>query len=227
MTQDATPFEWPPPHIPLSEKEREACGAELKRRYETSSTPSIRALMDECGRSYGFVQRALKTAGTQLAPRGNRAVEGLSPRPAQVLRLIAEGSTTGSIARDLGVTPGVIRIHLAQALRKTTGSGKGIWARPAAVETAYATGLLPRPARLTGRVDLPDGQRELIPLLARGLTPDQIAAALHCRRQEAVGELKALERALGAATPAHVITRARQYGLPTSAEIRTSREESR
>jgi len=211
-----TQFKWPPARIPLSEKARRACGQELKRRYDPG-TVSIRNLMEESGRSYGFVHRALKEAGVQFAPRGNRTVPGLDRRPAQVLRLIADGGMPTTITKDLGVTANAVRTHLTRALDHT-GAGKGSPARPAAVHTAYTTGLVPRPAPLPARIDLPGPLRDLIPLLAQGRSVDQIAATRHCPPHTVHAELKKLERALGARSPAHVITRAWQYGLaPTSA----------
>jgi len=211
-----TQFKWPPASIQLSEEARRACGQELKRRYDPG-TVSIRDLSDECGRSYGFVHRALKEAGVQFAPPRNLASPGLNGRPLQVLRLIADGGTPTTIAKDLGITGDAVCAHLTRALVKIS-AGRGISARPAAVHTAYTTGLLPPPTPLPARIDLPDPLRDLIPLLAQGRSVDQIAATLHCTPHTVRAELKKLERALGARSRAHVITRAWQYGLaPTSA----------
>ncbi|WP_416975830.1 LuxR C-terminal-related transcriptional regulator [Streptomyces sp. 4F14] len=132
-----------------------------------------------------------------------------------MLRLIAEGGTRKAVAQDLGITVKAVHFHLAN-VRRRTGAGSGRWGLAAAVETAYATGLLPRPALLPDRLDLTERQRVLILLLAGGLTIGQIAAALDCSPRKAVSEFRDLEKSLGATSPAHLITRARQYGLPTS-----------
>ncbi|PWG15546.1 hypothetical protein DF268_00180 [Streptomyces sp. V2] len=180
--------------------------------------------MDECGRSYGFVHRALKEAGTRFAPRGGRTSEGLNRRPLQVLRLLADGGTPKTMAQDLGITVNTARFHLTHVLRRT-GAGSGSSARPAAVNTAYTTGLLPRPALLTDRVRLTHRQRGLIPLLAQGLTVEEIAATLDRTPRQALAELRELEKVLGARSPAHVITKAWQYGLAPSTD--PVREEAR
>lgn len=50
---------------------RDKIRRELKKKYEKGTT--IRALADECGRSYGFVHRILSESGVCLRSRGGRA----------------------------------------------------------------------------------------------------------------------------------------------------------
>lgn len=68
-----TPAETPRRPTPVTGAERERLGAELKRKYDAGE--SIRALAAHTGRSYGFVHRILREAGTTLRGRG-----GGSPR---------------------------------------------------------------------------------------------------------------------------------------------------
>ncbi|WP_268745721.1 MULTISPECIES: helix-turn-helix domain-containing protein [Amycolatopsis] len=49
---------------------RDAMRRKLKKRYEKGAT--VRALAEECGRSYGFVHRVLSEAGVQMRNRGWR-----------------------------------------------------------------------------------------------------------------------------------------------------------
>ncbi|MET8979395.1 helix-turn-helix domain-containing protein [Streptomyces sp. NPDC004539] len=213
------------PRIHLSDEERRAWGLELKDKYEGGTT-SIRKLAREYGRSYGSVHHALSKAGAQFAPQGSRAAVGLSGREARVLRLLADGGTPKSIAVSLGTRVDVVHGCLWRVRCKAGASGRSD-AHPAVVEAAYDTGLLEKPVLLPSRIDVTERQRELIGLLARGLSVDRIAATLGCRPSTALAELEKLERALGAMSPAHVITRARQHGLPTSSEGRTERGEGR
>lgn len=219
-TADVTDLKLPPPRTRLSDEEKRVYGADLKRQYEGGAT-SIRALAGEHGRSYGFIRDVLVKAGARLYPPGPRATKGLTRRQSQVLRLLAVGGTPKLIAVELGIRVNVVHTHLWQVRRRTCMSG-GSSTHPAVVEAAYEAGLLPLPVRLPDRVSLTGRQRKLIGLLAMGLTVDRIASRLGCRPGEALAELKALERALGATSPAHVITRVRQYGLVTSSEDYTA-----
>jgi len=184
--------------------------------------------MEISGRSFGFVHEVLEEQGTQFRSRGPQPESGLSGRPLQVLRLLAEGGTPHTIAVELGIEKHTVHCYLEDVRRKT-GVGKGGAADPAAVEAAYASGILPSPDRIADGVDVPEQQRVLIPLLARGLAAEEIASVLKRRVSDVNWALRALQRTLGASSPAHVITRARQYGLVTSAEtcLRLVREEGR
>ncbi|QNP74952.1 hypothetical protein IAG44_39750 [Streptomyces roseirectus] len=207
-------FDWPSRKDPLFDEKRQACRAELKRRHEDEGT-SIGELALACGRSYGFVRRELAAADARIWPRGSRAARTFSRRQVQVARLLAAGATPEKIAAELGLAVGPVYVHLLKVRRKT-GAGSGRWAYPAVLEVAYTTGMLPPPVPATEHVDLPARQTALIPLLARGLSPERMAAVLQRDVRYIRLDLAMLQRDLGALSLAHVITRARQLGLATS-----------
>ncbi|HUS17236.1 MAG TPA: LuxR C-terminal-related transcriptional regulator [Chloroflexia bacterium] len=67
------------------------------------------------------------------------AVETLTPREADVLRLLADGLGTKAIATQLGLGPGTVKSHLEHLYQKLRVVGQG---RGAALAAARAAGLL-------------------------------------------------------------------------------------
>lgn len=73
-----------PGGAPLSGADRAKVAADLKKKYDSGT--GIRALAEEAGRSYSFVHRLLREAGTKMRPTGK------PPRAASV----PGGSTTST-----------------------------------------------------------------------------------------------------------------------------------
>jgi DNA-binding NarL/FixJ family response regulator len=59
------------------------------------------------------------------APRGVRQAHSeLTPRESQVLALVEQGLSNGEIARELGIRPGTVKIHLKHLYEKTGMRGR-------------------------------------------------------------------------------------------------------
>ncbi|MFD9816588.1 hypothetical protein [Streptomyces sp. NPDC059080] len=101
----------------------------------------------------------------------------------------------------------------------------------AAVERAYLTGALPAPPpdppRSQAAVRLSPAQVSLIRLLSQGMTAGAISGRTTKSVLAVERDIRALCEVTGAATDAHLITRARQLGIPyrrrTSRPVHLSR----
>ena len=80
--------------------------------------------------------RALGDFRNGLPPQGRPAVSGLTPRQLDVLHLLTRGLPNKTIARQLGLTEGTVKIHTAAILR-----GLQVRNRTEAVFTARTLGL--------------------------------------------------------------------------------------
>ncbi|MFJ8248574.1 helix-turn-helix domain-containing protein [Streptomyces sp. NPDC094466] len=61
-------FDWPKYRKKVSPEVQLLIEAELRKRYDNGAT--IRGLMEESGKSYGFVHRRLVATGVTFRPRG-------------------------------------------------------------------------------------------------------------------------------------------------------------
>ncbi|MFE3380343.1 helix-turn-helix domain-containing protein [Streptomyces anulatus] len=61
-------FDWPKYRKRVSPEVQLLIDAELRKRYDGGTT--IRGLMEESGRSYGYVRRRLVATGVTFRPRG-------------------------------------------------------------------------------------------------------------------------------------------------------------
>ena len=82
------------------------------------------------------VQRRLVEALTRDQPRRPDLPDGLTPREAEVLALIAQGRSNTEIARALFITPATVKTHINNLFTKT-----GVRDRAQAVAYAYRHGL--------------------------------------------------------------------------------------
>ncbi|MFI0982833.1 response regulator [Streptomyces sp. NPDC021093] len=107
----------------------------------------VRAVQDvmsgQAGLSPGVQRRLLDrvTAPEPQAPGPEEFPDGLTPREAEVLVLIAEGLPNGEIARALRISPATVKTHINNLFAKT-----GVRDRAQAVRYAYWQGLVRPPA---------------------------------------------------------------------------------
>jgi DNA-binding NarL/FixJ family response regulator len=97
----------------------------------------------------GYVDPQLEVASMAAPTLGDTPLKPLSKREFEVLQLIAEGRTAGSIGSKLGITADTVRTHVGHILRKLSARD-----RAHAVARAFEISLL-RPAAVCG---LSDGQ---------------------------------------------------------------------
>ncbi|MEW9531946.1 response regulator [Microbispora sp. NPDC049125] len=86
------------------------------------------------------VQRRLAEAVTRDQPHGDELPDGLTPREAEVLRLIAEGRSNAEIARALYITTATVKTHINKLFAKA-----GVRDRAQAVTYAFHHGLAAMP----------------------------------------------------------------------------------
>ncbi|TCJ16966.1 response regulator transcription factor [Rubrobacter taiwanensis] len=84
-----------------------------------------RTLCGEMPLDEGLAARLLKRLASERGPGGNGArgevcalPEGITPREAEVLRLLARGYTNPQIARELGISRGTAKIHVQNIIAK-------------------------------------------------------------------------------------------------------------
>ncbi|MEU2875969.1 LuxR C-terminal-related transcriptional regulator [Streptomyces sp. NPDC007070] len=142
----------------------------------------------------------------------------LSPQEKQVLEGLAAGDSTADIARRLEIRHSTVGDFLKTARIKLHGACDSV----AAVAAGFATGAIGRPPLLDPEaVFVSREQRELVPLIARGLSAEQVAAELKPPRPVADvrADARELLSSLGARNRCHLVTRAWQYRLLTEDRV--------
>jgi DNA-binding NarL/FixJ family response regulator len=86
------------------------------------------------------VVSALSTETPAAAPSAEQLPDGLTPREAEVLALIADGLTNSQIAEHLVVSPATVKSHINHLFAKA-----GIRDRAQAVRYAYSRGIAQPP----------------------------------------------------------------------------------
>ena len=101
----------------------EAMGLALERAL--LAIEGLRAALDEAARHHAEVaaQLAQATARAPAAPPAARP-GGLSPREAEILRLLALGGSNHQIARALGLSPRTVQRHIANIYLKIGAHNK-------------------------------------------------------------------------------------------------------
>ncbi|GAA3795630.1 response regulator transcription factor [Sphaerisporangium flaviroseum] len=87
------------------------------------------------------VQRRLVEAVTRGRPQDDDLPDGLTPREAEVLRLIAQGGSNSEIARALYITEATVKTHINKLFAKA-----GVRDRAQAVTYAFRHGLATMPS---------------------------------------------------------------------------------
>jgi DNA-binding NarL/FixJ family response regulator len=113
--------------------------------------------------------RELKAAGRRLPPVAGSGWAGLTPREAEVGRLVAAGTSNADVAARLHLSQHTVHAHVARVLTAFAVPTRS--ALPGAMREPGAPGPATRP-QLTPR------QREVVALLASGLRNDDIALRL-------------------------------------------------
>jgi DNA-binding NarL/FixJ family response regulator len=80
-------------------------------------------------------------SSAQSCPRECKLPDGLTPREAEVLRLVADGMTNGEIAKQLVVSPTTVKSHINHLFSKA-----GLRDRAQAVAYAYRVGVARPPS---------------------------------------------------------------------------------
>ncbi|MFD6435875.1 LuxR C-terminal-related transcriptional regulator [Streptomyces venezuelae] len=132
----------------------------------------------------------------------------LTFREKQVIQGLAEGLTDRVIAKSLNRKPSTVRHYIGTAQKKVGATG-----RASLVNSVYDLGLLRLNVHEHRSADVPQQERELIPLLARSLTIRQMADETRRTPSQVARSIGQLMEILDARTRAHLMTRARQHGL--------------
>ncbi|WP_275466368.1 LuxR C-terminal-related transcriptional regulator [Streptomyces noursei] len=140
----------------------------------------------------------------------------LAPRERQVIEGLAEGDTVAAVARSLGLTESTAAGYLKLAKKKLHGT-RDI---SAAVAVGYALRAIARPVPLDpGAVFLLCEERELVPLIARGLGPAEMASEVHRPLNIVRRDGRRLLVGLGAKNRPHVVKRAWQFEILTEEQV--------
>ncbi|MFD7897574.1 hypothetical protein [Streptomyces sp. NPDC059743] len=136
----------------------------------------------------------------------------LAPRERQVFEGLATGSTLAVVALDLKIREGTAAGYLKIAKTKLHGVSE----TAAAIAVGYATRAITHPPLLDPEtLFLPREQRDLVPLIARGLGPAQIATELNRPITGVRADGRGLLTILGARNRNHLITRTWQFQILT------------
>ncbi|GAU71128.1 hypothetical protein SSP35_28_00030 [Streptomyces sp. NBRC 110611] len=140
----------------------------------------------------------------------------LAPRERQVIKGLANGSTLAAVALNLKITKNTAASYLKNAKYKL----RGVTENSAALAVAYATEAIDRPDLLAHEgLLLPCEQRELVPLIARGMRATQMAIKLKRSVDLTRRDARQLMANLQARNPAHLVTRSWQYQIITAEQV--------
>ncbi|MEG3630010.1 LuxR C-terminal-related transcriptional regulator [Streptomyces poriticola] len=140
----------------------------------------------------------------------------LTPRERQILESLATGDALAVVARDLEIREGAAAGYLKLAKNKL----QGVSETAAAVAVGYATEAITRPVLLDpAALFLPREQRDLVPLIARGMAAAQMATELDRPVTDVRADGRELLAALRARNRSHLITRAWQFHVLTAGQV--------
>ncbi|MGG2460155.1 LuxR C-terminal-related transcriptional regulator [Streptomyces sp. RGM 3693] len=140
----------------------------------------------------------------------------LAPREREVVEGLADGNTLSVVAHTLGITENTAGSYLKLAKKKL----HGVRENAAAVAVGYATRAIGRPKLL-----VPDAlcllceEAELVPLIARGLGPQEMAGKLQRPLNIVRRDGRGLFVSLGARNRPHAMKRAWQFQLLTEQQV--------
>ncbi len=82
---------------------------------------TLAACLRSAGRGATWIEDSIFRSAPGIRRNGHSE---LTPREAQVLTLVEQGLTNGEIARELGIRPGTVKIHLKHLYEKTGVRGR-------------------------------------------------------------------------------------------------------
>jgi DNA-binding NarL/FixJ family response regulator len=127
----------------------------------------------------------------------------LTEKERAAVQQLAAGRRVPEIARKLGISEEAVRSRIDAARAKLHAREA-----PALVHAAYQHQVLDVPSATRATPTLPESERELLPLLAKGLDLTQMAAVLRRPLPAVRRTLRSLRMQLGAQNPAHAVSRA-------------------
>lgn len=140
----------------------------------------------------------------------------LTPRQIQILAGIARGQSNAQIGEALGLTAEGVRSHVGRICQQL-----GTSSRVALVAYGYQHGLLaglaPEPRIIT---HVTTRQRQLLALMAQGLSTAEIADQLHLAAHTVTSHARRLYAQLQATGRPHAVALAYQHGLLTTPAYR-------
>ncbi|MFJ3710373.1 MULTISPECIES: hypothetical protein [unclassified Streptomyces] len=140
----------------------------------------------------------------------------LASRERQVLEGLAVGKALSVVALDLKIREGAAADYLKVAKVKLHGVSDA----PSAVAVGYATNSITRPPLLDRELlFLPREQRLIVPLVARGLAPAQMATELDRPVADVRADGRELLMTLRACNRSHLMTKAWQYRVLTADQV--------
>jgi DNA-binding CsgD family transcriptional regulator len=125
----------------------------------------------------------------------------LTPAHLRIVRRVADGASTGTIASELTITVGTINVQL-----KHCGQKLGVSGRAAVVHACFVTGQLQRPEPAASRDAFSETEVETWRMVAIGATSQEFADRARISRDTAVGRVKALRKRLKAENDPHLVT---------------------
>ncbi|CAL9360068.1 hypothetical protein SUDANB105_00645 [Streptomyces sp. enrichment culture] len=140
----------------------------------------------------------------------------LARRERQVLQGMASGKSLAEVAVNLKIRESTAAGYLKLAKHKL----RGVSETAAAVAVGYATEAIERPPLLDAEaLFMPREQRDLVPLIARGMAASEMATELSRPVTDVRADGRELLLAIGARNRSHLITRAWQFQLLTASQV--------
>ncbi|MEE1797522.1 LuxR C-terminal-related transcriptional regulator [Streptomyces sp. JV176] len=140
----------------------------------------------------------------------------LAPRERQVVEGLTDGSTLAEVALDLQIREGTAAGYLKMAKNKLHGVSE----TAAAIAVGYAVRAITHPPLLDPEtLYVPREQRDLVPLIARGMVAAQMATELSRPVTDVRADGRELLTNFGARNRNHLITRTWQFQILTADEV--------
>ncbi|MDT0464799.1 LuxR C-terminal-related transcriptional regulator [Streptomyces gibsoniae] len=124
----------------------------------------------------------------------------LTPAQLRIVRRIADGESTATIATQLSITIGTINVQVQHC-----GQKLGVTGRAAVVHACFVTGQLPRPEKAVLPGVLSKAEAETWRMVASGMTSLEVAEQAGISRGDALGRIRALRERVRADNDPHLV----------------------